>query len=326
MTLGAGAHLALQLDLSYHPASGGRPAGQYRLTYRFGAARGARRASGAAAARDGASTSRSRPAVGPRCGLRPVDDVAGALAGPGGRGQLAVPAAGRACSAPASAAFRAGDLRPGPARRLAGADAGRDGPVRRALPGPPAVRGAGGLAGPAPELVRRRAGDAGLRRPGPGQGRRDPGGRGDGASSSTATAGVASYNHPLGRRPSRDRRAHGRHPGAGRRRRRGRVRPGPVHSGRDAARAGRLRPQPGPRHRHRRHRRPRGHRLVRQPRPTGSPGCGRPRSSCRTCRRRCGPGARCATSRTGGPGRWSDRGRQAGDGRGRGDRRPRRCR
>ncbi len=34
---GAG-YAAVQIDLSYHPASGGRPAGTYRLTYRIGAA------------------------------------------------------------------------------------------------------------------------------------------------------------------------------------------------------------------------------------------------------------------------------------------------
>ncbi|HST67909.1 MAG TPA: hypothetical protein VLM05_22250 [Mycobacteriales bacterium] len=32
-----GGYAAVQLDLSYHPAGGGRPAGQYRLTYRIGA-------------------------------------------------------------------------------------------------------------------------------------------------------------------------------------------------------------------------------------------------------------------------------------------------
>jgi hypothetical protein len=38
---------AVQADLSYQPASGGRPAGRYRLTYRFGAAGRGRRATGA---------------------------------------------------------------------------------------------------------------------------------------------------------------------------------------------------------------------------------------------------------------------------------------
>jgi hypothetical protein len=47
LALGPDAHLAVQLDLSYHPASGGRPAAQYRLTYRLGAAtRRVRRAAG----------------------------------------------------------------------------------------------------------------------------------------------------------------------------------------------------------------------------------------------------------------------------------------
>lgn len=73
VTLGADAHLALQLDLSYHPASGGRPAGQYRLTYRFGsAARRVRRAAG----RDG-EVDVPVPAGGwSTLSLRPVDDVA----------------------------------------------------------------------------------------------------------------------------------------------------------------------------------------------------------------------------------------------------------
>ncbi|HEV7655578.1 MAG TPA: hypothetical protein VGP36_12715 [Mycobacteriales bacterium] len=35
--VGPDGYPALQIDLSYHPASGGRPAGQYRLTYRIGA-------------------------------------------------------------------------------------------------------------------------------------------------------------------------------------------------------------------------------------------------------------------------------------------------
>jgi len=37
--LSEGAHYELILDLSYHPARAGRPAGQYRLVYRFGTAR-----------------------------------------------------------------------------------------------------------------------------------------------------------------------------------------------------------------------------------------------------------------------------------------------
>lgn len=72
VTLGPDAYAALQLDLSYHPASGGRPAGQYRLTYRIGPFSGpARRAVGTAGevdvpARGGAWSTLS---------LRPVDDV-----------------------------------------------------------------------------------------------------------------------------------------------------------------------------------------------------------------------------------------------------------
>lgn len=72
VTLGPDAHLALQLDLSYHPASGGRPAAQYRLTYRLGPfARPARRA----AAHDG-EVDVPAPAGGwSTLTLRPVDDV-----------------------------------------------------------------------------------------------------------------------------------------------------------------------------------------------------------------------------------------------------------
>jgi len=60
---------ALQVDLSYQPASGGRPAGRYRLTYRLGMS-GGRRASGADGVVDvpvaaGWST----------VDIRPVDDV-----------------------------------------------------------------------------------------------------------------------------------------------------------------------------------------------------------------------------------------------------------
>ena len=73
VTLGPDAHLALQLDLSYHPAGGGRPAGQYRLTYRFGPfARRVRRAT----ARDGEVDVPVPTGGWSTLSLRPVDDIA----------------------------------------------------------------------------------------------------------------------------------------------------------------------------------------------------------------------------------------------------------
>jgi len=70
---GSEAHLAVQLDLSYHPAGGGRPAAQYRLTYRLGAVAGrARRAAGP----DG-EVDVPVPAGGwSTVALRPVHDIA----------------------------------------------------------------------------------------------------------------------------------------------------------------------------------------------------------------------------------------------------------
>lgn len=67
-----GGYAAVQLDLSYHPASGGRPAGTYRLTYRIGPA-AARRAEG----RDGL-VDVPAPAGWSTVTLRPVEDI-GAL-------------------------------------------------------------------------------------------------------------------------------------------------------------------------------------------------------------------------------------------------------
>ncbi|MFL6128742.1 MAG: hypothetical protein ACJ73E_06730 [Mycobacteriales bacterium] len=73
MALGPDAHLALQLDLSYHPAGGGRLAGQHRLTYRIGAAdRRVRHATG-----HQGEVAVPVPAGGwSTISLRPVDDVA----------------------------------------------------------------------------------------------------------------------------------------------------------------------------------------------------------------------------------------------------------
>jgi predicted metal-dependent phosphoesterase TrpH len=69
----AGGYAAVQLDLSYHPASGGRPAARYRVTYRIGASpQIAWRATGSEGEVDvpappGWSTVK----------LRPVDDIGG---------------------------------------------------------------------------------------------------------------------------------------------------------------------------------------------------------------------------------------------------------
>jgi hypothetical protein len=63
---------ALQVDLSHHPASGGRDAGRYRLTYRFGPSTGDRRA---AAGRDG-TVDVPTPAGWSTVDIRPVDDIA----------------------------------------------------------------------------------------------------------------------------------------------------------------------------------------------------------------------------------------------------------
>lgn len=68
-----GGYAAVQIDLSYHPASGGRPAGTYRLTYRIGATAGVgRRADG----RDGLIDVPA-PAGWSTVTLRPVDDIGG---------------------------------------------------------------------------------------------------------------------------------------------------------------------------------------------------------------------------------------------------------
>lgn len=68
-----GGYAVVQLDLSYHPASGGRPAGTYRLTYRIGATAGVgRRADG----RDGLIDVPA-PAGWSTVTLRPVDDIGG---------------------------------------------------------------------------------------------------------------------------------------------------------------------------------------------------------------------------------------------------------
>ena len=72
-TVGPDAHPVLQLDLSYHPASGGRPAAQYRLTYRLGgAARRARRAAGPEGEVDVPVPAGGFATV----AVRPVDDIA----------------------------------------------------------------------------------------------------------------------------------------------------------------------------------------------------------------------------------------------------------
>jgi len=67
---------AMQVDLSYQPASGGRPAGRYRLTYRLGAARDARRTSGTDGT-DGTDgiVDLPAPAGWSTVDIRPVDDV-----------------------------------------------------------------------------------------------------------------------------------------------------------------------------------------------------------------------------------------------------------
>lgn len=64
--LGPDAYVAVQLDLSFHPASGGRAAGRYRLTYRIGLPAGRR-----ATARDGEVDVPAAASV----VLRPVEDV-----------------------------------------------------------------------------------------------------------------------------------------------------------------------------------------------------------------------------------------------------------
>ncbi|HEY6747510.1 MAG TPA: hypothetical protein VI357_17545 [Mycobacteriales bacterium] len=68
-----GGYAAVQIDLSYHPAAGGRPAGQYRLTYRIGAAAQAGwRADGLEGQVDVPA-----PAGWSTVTLRPVDDIGG---------------------------------------------------------------------------------------------------------------------------------------------------------------------------------------------------------------------------------------------------------
>lgn len=68
-----GGYAAVQLDLSHHPAGGGRPAGTYRLTYRIGAAAAAgRRADG----RDGL-VDVPAPAGWSTVTLHPVQDIEG---------------------------------------------------------------------------------------------------------------------------------------------------------------------------------------------------------------------------------------------------------
>jgi hypothetical protein len=62
---------ALQLDLSHHPAAGGRDAGRYRLTYRFGPSTRDRRAAG----RDG-TVDVPAAAGWSTVDIRPVDDIA----------------------------------------------------------------------------------------------------------------------------------------------------------------------------------------------------------------------------------------------------------
>lgn len=64
--LGPDAYVAVQLDLSFHPASGGRAAGKYRLTYRIGLPAGHR-----ARARDGEVDVPAAAGV----ALRPVEDI-----------------------------------------------------------------------------------------------------------------------------------------------------------------------------------------------------------------------------------------------------------
>lgn len=72
LSVGPDACAVLQLDLSYHPASGGRPAGQYRLTYRIGPfARPARRALG----RDGEVDVPAPTGGWSTPALRPVEDI-----------------------------------------------------------------------------------------------------------------------------------------------------------------------------------------------------------------------------------------------------------
>jgi hypothetical protein len=67
-----GGYAAVQLDLSYHPAGGGRPAGQYQLTYRIGAAVAGRRADGLHGQVDVPA-----PAGWSTVTLRPVEDIGG---------------------------------------------------------------------------------------------------------------------------------------------------------------------------------------------------------------------------------------------------------
>jgi len=72
-SLTGGARYELVLDLSYHPASGGRPAGNYQLRYRFGASSSARYTEGGGLVGVVASPT---PAAGSTVDLVPVTDVA----------------------------------------------------------------------------------------------------------------------------------------------------------------------------------------------------------------------------------------------------------
>jgi predicted metal-dependent phosphoesterase TrpH len=65
-----GAGAALQVDLSHHPASGGRAAGHYRLTYRFGPSTGERRTTGTEGIVEVPA-----PAGWSTVDIRPVEDV-----------------------------------------------------------------------------------------------------------------------------------------------------------------------------------------------------------------------------------------------------------